>query len=146
MRHPAYLSCSTLRHDRMAEDHSHSGQDELKAGSRYLVNPWVSFLREYGPIPQNNNMYDESIQRVTRRTKVQPLQFDTGDRVSRIVADLNADHPRSVLLTGTAGDGKTYLCREAWCSLGANPLTGILTRKSSASEFITARNWLSSRT
>jgi hypothetical protein len=105
----------------MAADQSDSGQDELKAGQRYSVNPWVSFLREYGPIPQNNNMYDESIQRVMRRTKVQPLQFDTGDILNRIVADLTADRPRSVLLTGTAGDGKTYLCREAWCALGGEP-------------------------
>ena len=66
-------------------------------------------------------MYDESIQRVMRRTKVQPLQFDTGDILARIVADLKAEHPRSVLLTGTAGNGKTYLCREAWCALGGEP-------------------------
>ena len=105
----------------MAVDQSDSGQDELKAGPRYIVNPWVAFLREYGPIPQNSNMYDESIQRVMRRTKVQPLQFDTGDILARIVADLKAEHPRSVLLTGTAGDGKTYLCREAWCALGGEP-------------------------
>ncbi|MGB0050325.1 MAG: hypothetical protein WBP70_22950, partial [Terriglobales bacterium] len=79
----------------MAVDHSDSGQDELKAGPRYIVNPWVSFLREYGPIPQNNNMYDETLQGALRRSKVQPLEFETGDLLKRILADLNATPARS---------------------------------------------------
>src|SRR5579859_4770766 len=96
---------------------------EASSGQRYLVNAWISFLREYGPIPQNNNMYDETIQGALRRAKVQPLEFETGDLLKRILADLNATPARSVLLTGTAGDGKTYLCREAWIRLGGKQQT-----------------------
>jgi hypothetical protein len=96
---------------------------EASSGQRYLVNAWVSFLRQYGPIPQNNNMYDETIQGALRRTKVPPLEFETGDLLKRILADLNAAPARSVLLTGTAGDGKTYLCREAWARLGGKQQT-----------------------
>ena len=80
-------------------------------------------MREYGPIPQNNNMYDETIQGALRRTKVQPLEFETGDLLKRIIEDLTASPARSVLLTGTAGDGKTYLCREAWTRLGGKQQT-----------------------
>lgn len=41
----------------------------------YLTNNWITFLRQYGPIPRNDNMYDESIQRVLRRAAVQPIAF-----------------------------------------------------------------------
>ena len=34
-----------------------------------LANRWIRFLRNYGPIPTNDNMYDESIQRVKRPPK-----------------------------------------------------------------------------
>jgi hypothetical protein len=34
---------------------------------------WVRFLRNYGPIPNNDNMYDESIQRALRRHRIEPL-------------------------------------------------------------------------
>jgi hypothetical protein len=83
----------------------------------YLVNPWVSFLRQYGPIPRNDNMYDESIQRSIRRKKIVPLRLETGDRQT-LVENFSGPEPSSVVLTGTAGDGKTYLCREVWEALG----------------------------
>ena len=34
---------------------------------------WIRFLRNYGPIPTNDNMYDESIQRALRRHEIEPL-------------------------------------------------------------------------
>ena len=36
---------------------------ELPMPDNYLNNNWIMFLRQYGPIPRNDNMYDESIQR-----------------------------------------------------------------------------------
>lgn len=86
----------------------------------YSNNRWVSFLRHYGPIPRNDNMYDESIQRTLRRTRIEPLRLDT-----RFVDTLHQNYlsprPKSVVLTGTAGDGKTYVCREVWFRLGGDP-------------------------
>ena len=36
---------------------------------------WVRFLRQYGPISQNENMYDEHIMRAARRLGVRPIDF-----------------------------------------------------------------------
>ncbi len=88
----------------------------------YKVNRWVSFLRKYGPIPTNDNMYDESIQRAILRNGITPIRLDTG-HLQELVANFNGPRPASVVLTGTAGDGKTYLCREVWTALGGTSAT-----------------------
>lgn len=86
----------------------------------YLKNPWVTFLRQYGPIASNGNMYDEHIESSARRSKVNPLRFDSGGLLKEIRANFWSEAPRSVVLTGTAGDGKTFLCREVWRALGGD--------------------------
>lgn len=86
----------------------------------YHTNNWVTFIRKYGPIPSNDNMYDETIQRSARRNGVEPLRFDTGRILDEILANFREAAPLSIVLTGTAGDGKTYLCREAWQALGGS--------------------------
>ncbi len=82
---------------------------------------WIQFLRHYGPVPRNDNMYDETIQRSARRQGITPIDFEHPYQV-RIVNCFNyatAD-PVSVILTGTAGDGKTHLCRQVWKTLKGN--------------------------
>lgn len=81
------------------------------------VNPWVGFLRHYGPTAKSDNMYDESIQSALARADVTPVRIETGD-VDWLVKNFRSDSPVSVVLTGTAGDGKTYHCREVWQALG----------------------------
>ncbi len=82
---------------------------------------WVRFLRLYGPTPKNENMYDEHIQRSARRLNVRPIAF-----VHPIEADMmavlspDASRARSIVLTGTAGDGKSRLCGHAWTFLGGD--------------------------
>jgi hypothetical protein len=80
---------------------------------------WIRFLRSYGPIPTNDNMYDESIQRALRRHRIQPLVLPA-QFLDQLLDNLRSDGPRSEILTGTAGDGKTYHCREAWVRLGGS--------------------------
>lgn len=82
---------------------------------------WLSFLRHYGPIPRNDNMYDETIQRSARRQGTAPIDFEHPYQV-RIVNCFNqaTTDPVSVILTGTAGDGKTHLCRQVWRALQGN--------------------------
>jgi hypothetical protein len=81
---------------------------------------WIQFLRAYGPVAANDNMYDETIQRAARRTKVVPLTFEhpRWDDVRASFADPTSRS--SVILTGTAGDGKTHLCRKVWELLGGD--------------------------
>src|SRR3954452_9262746 len=83
-------------------------------GKQMAVTPesrWIRFLRNYGPIPTNDNMYDESIQRALRRHHIQPLVLPA-EFLSSLLANFRSDEPISEILTGTAGDGKTYHCRE----------------------------------
>ena len=81
---------------------------------------WIQFVRQYGPVPRNDNMYDETIQRAIARSGLRPIEFDA-PYLEDLVALLGSPAPESIILTGTAGDGKTYLCRKVWDSLGGNP-------------------------
>jgi len=80
---------------------------------------WIDFLRQYGPIPRNDNMYDEVIQRTLRRKKLQPIAFET-EYLSELLDNFRLASPKSVILTGTAGDGKTYYCRQIWEEFGGS--------------------------
>jgi hypothetical protein len=81
---------------------------------------WINFLRKYGPSAANDNMYDETIEQSRKRAGVEPLVLPTPflDEAYRCLTD---DNPVSVVLTGTAGDGKTYYCRQLWERLGGAP-------------------------
>jgi len=83
------------------------------------MSEWLKFLRHYGPVPRNDNMYDETIQRSARRQGIAPIDFEHPyqKRIADSFNQATAD-PVSVILTGTAGDGKTHLCRQVWKALG----------------------------
>jgi hypothetical protein len=84
-----------------------------------LTSDWISFLRQYGPIPRNDNMYDEVIQRSLKRKKLQPITFET-EYLGELLENFRSASPKSIILTGTAGDGKTYCCREIWEEFGGS--------------------------
>lgn len=82
---------------------------------------WISFLRLYGPIPTKDNLYDENLRREARRRRIAPILFKhpfEDDVVScfRPQSGLRS----SLILTGTAGDGKTFLCGRVWEALGGD--------------------------
>ncbi len=79
---------------------------------------WIQFLRHYGPVPRNDNMYDEPIQRSARRQGIAPIKFEHPAEAEIVNCFGHATvDPVSVILTGTAGDGKTHLCRQIWNAL-----------------------------
>jgi hypothetical protein len=80
---------------------------------------WIDFLRQYGPIPRNDNMYDETIQRIIKKKKVKPIKIDM-IYLDELLQNFLSPTPHSVILTGTAGDGKTFYCREVWKGLGGS--------------------------
>lgn len=96
--------------------------DEPHQPLQFKQNPWILFLRKYGPIPRNDNMYDESIQRSLRRTHTSPVAFQA-PYLPELLANFQGTAPRSTILTGTAGDGKTFLCRKIWEGLGGDAET-----------------------
>lgn len=81
---------------------------------------WITFLRGYGPVPRNENMYDEFIRRSAQRLGVTPIDFEHPAQ-SAVLEAIGGAQPTSVVLTGTAGDGKTYICRRTWEAIGADP-------------------------
>lgn len=80
---------------------------------------WVRFLRSYGPVPSNDNMYDESIRRALKRTRLKPISLPA-QCLDPLLANFSSATPDNVILTGTAGDGKTYHCRAVWIALGGS--------------------------
>jgi hypothetical protein len=64
-------------------------------------------------------MYDESIQRALRRSKLAPLAL-AAQYLDELLANYRSPEPKTFVLTGTAGDGKTYHCREVWVRLGGS--------------------------
>ena len=82
---------------------------------------WVRFVRQYGPIARNDNMYDERIQKSARRYGVEPINF-AHPFEDRLLAAISPSAPKakSVVLTGTAGDGKSRLCGRVWKALGGD--------------------------
>src|SRR5689334_16629942 len=78
---------------------------------------WIRFLRKYGPIPRNENMYDEHIRGSAQHFGVRPIEFQHPARGS-VLESIMGPSPVSVILTGTAGDGKTHLCGQVWEAAG----------------------------
>lgn len=80
---------------------------------------WVRFLRTYGPTPNNSSLFDEYITGALTRAKVQPITLSS-PLLETIKAHVNSCVAGSILIAGTAGDGKTYHCRNLWISLGGS--------------------------
>lgn len=74
-------------------------------------NPLIQFLAAYGPQPSSNNLYDEFVSEASAKSGCNPIEIDQ-PLVAELVALLKSDTPKTVILTGTAGDGKTYTARK----------------------------------
>ena len=85
------------------------------------TNSLVSFLRHYGPIPTGDNMYDELIQAEIERHGIDPAIEIDPVRLAAVKECFESAEPSNVILTGTAGDGKTYHCRAVWEHFGGSP-------------------------
>ncbi len=83
-------------------------------------NSLISFLRHYGPIPASDNMYDELIQSEIERHAIEPAIHIDPARLNEVRSNFESATPRNVILTGTAGDGKTYHCRRIWEHFGGD--------------------------
>lgn len=85
-------------------------------------NPLVDFLRSYGPLPSSNAQFDEHVQRTAERKNVEPIHV-SAPKKEALKDSWQQPAPPTVVLTGTAGDGKTYTCRRALEEAGAD-MTG----------------------
>lgn len=78
---------------------------------------WIRFLRSYGPTPNNLNLFDEYVTGALNRAKVQPITL-ISPHLDAMKQQVASGVLGSILVAGTAGDGKTYHCRSLWMSLG----------------------------
>lgn len=76
-------------------------------------NPFVDFMRTYGPSPSSDSMYDEHVQSALEKYQVAPIEL-SAPLVHELGALLTGSNPTNVILTGTAGDGKTYHIRRVF--------------------------------
>lgn len=94
----------------------------VKEDSQFADMPsshWVRFLRSYGPTSNNLTMFDEYVASALGRAKVQPIQLST-PMLDDMVKHIDSNTPGSLLIAGTAGDGKTYHCRSLWTTIGGD--------------------------
>lgn len=79
---------------------------------------WISFLRSYGPINKIDGMYAETVSRQAKAHGVPQLAFEHPETATLAHAIEPAEaRLTNVILTGTAGDGKTSLCNALWYRL-----------------------------
>lgn len=77
------------------------------------MNPLVTLLAQYCPSAANEAAFDESVQTAAERLGIRPLEVPPS--ILRLVLELlQRDDPDNVILTGTAGDGKTHICRKVY--------------------------------
>jgi hypothetical protein len=80
---------------------------------------WVKFLRSYGPTPNDLNLFDEYVTGALGRAKVKPIEL-ASPQLDAMRLRIESGEPGSILIAGTAGDGKTYHCRGLWSAFGGS--------------------------
>ncbi len=73
---------------------------------------FLKLLAAYAPTSQNKASYDEHVSKYAERLGVDEINIDNG-LFSKLFQTF-ADQPRSIILSGSAGDGKTYLLRKLY--------------------------------
>jgi hypothetical protein len=66
-------------------------------------------------------MYDELIQTEIESYRIAPAIQIKPARLATLLENFSGNDPVNTILTGTAGDGKTYHCRRVWESFGGDP-------------------------
>ena len=62
---------------------------------------WIRFLRNYGPLPTNGNLFDEHINAALKRAQVRPIELPTPtvDAMAESTNDLLREDMRQLLQT-----------------------------------------------
>jgi hypothetical protein len=81
-----------------------------------MKNSLIDLLAAYGPVPNGKAIYDELVLDAARKAGHAPIAIPE-DTSALVASHVRADPPLSVILTGTAGDGKTYAARMAFQAL-----------------------------
>ena len=101
-----------MRSERLKEQNTIANQPSAPPSSA-----WVRFLRSYGPTPNNLTLFDEFVTDNLVKAKVKPITLSS-PQLEKIKERVSSGESGSILIAGTAGDGKTYHCRGLWTHLG----------------------------
>ncbi len=73
---------------------------------------FFKLLAAYAPTSQNKASYDEHVSKYAKRLCVDEINIDNG--LFSKLYECFIKQPRSIILSGSAGDGKTYLLRKTY--------------------------------
>src|SRR6266498_1845304 len=99
------------------EAKNHSGVTMTKQ----QADNWIRFLRSYGPVVKNDNMFAEQTRKLSQSYNIPELRFE--HPVQKPLLDAfapDAGRLTNVMLIATAGDGKSWLCFRLWEHLGGS--------------------------
>ena len=74
-------------------------------------NPLIPFLSSYGSTATSDSLVDENVRIAVQRHGVKPIEA-MAPRLERMKENFLGEAPDNLILTGTAGDGKTYHIRK----------------------------------
>lgn len=74
-------------------------------------NPLIPFLSSYGSTSTSDSLVDENVRIAVQRHGVKPIEA-VAPRLQRMTENFGSASPGNLILTGTAGDGKTYHIRK----------------------------------
>ncbi len=76
---------------------------------------FFKLLAAYAPTSQNKASYDEHVSKYAKRLGVDEINIDNG--LFQKLHNSFLDHPKPIIISGSAGDGKTYLLRKLYENL-----------------------------
>jgi len=83
------------------------------------MNKFIDFLDQFNVLsPNHSKIYDEYT-----ISNEEEYKFSISTKVEKFLMEIYTDRPRSVIMTGNAGDGKTRLCRTIYEKLTGQELT-----------------------
>lgn len=82
---------------------------------------WIKFLRAYGPLPEGNSQEAEHIGSLSSKLGISKLAFTHPQYQKLKDSFTNEGTIKVVVITGTAGDGKTTMCFDLIEMLSGNP-------------------------
>ena len=79
---------------------------------------FFKLLAAYAPTSQNKASYDEHVSKYTQRLGVDEINIDNG--LFQGLHDTFITEPKPIIISGSAGDGKTYLLRKLYETLNGD--------------------------
>lgn len=94
-------------------------QDSEKLGEmnvREQINPFVDFMHQYDLTTADySKIFDEHTKKI---------EYSIDTNINQKIIDELSNSPRSIIITGNAGDGKTRICRNVYDQLVDEPFEG----------------------